>query len=222
MTASAIVTLLAGGGDLPPPTHDPDDVHRLAEEILGRREYAPPSKSLLDRAVEAIRDAFDWLFGHGLGVGGPGGSTIGTLLVLAGAAALAVVLIRNWRRPGGRTRPTGGVVVEGEAERSAAEWDTAARRAEEAGDWKAGLRCRFSALVVRLVSAGALPRVPGRTSGEFRADLGESLPAAGPDFAEAARLFERAWYGDLPTGPEEAEAFADRARRVLAASGERR
>ena len=95
------------------------------------------------------------------------------------------------------------------------EGEAAARRHEAAGEWKEGLRCRFRGLVERLIARGAIPDVPGRTAGEFRIDLRETLPDAAADFAGAADLFERAWYGDLPTGPDEAARFEGLAERVL-------
>ena len=63
--------------------------------------------------------------------------------------------------------------------------------------------------------------VPGRTSGEYRADVRESLPEVAEAFAAAADLFERAWYGDLPTGEAEAVRFSRDAELVLAAGGDR-
>ena len=51
--------------------------------------------------------------------------------------------------------------------------------------------------------------LPGRTSGEYRDDLSATLPEAGADFGGASELFERAWYGDRPTGADERDRFAD-------------
>ena len=40
------------------------------------------------------------------------------------------------------------------------------------------------------------------------------MPAAAPEFSDAAELFDRAWYGNRTTGPDEAERFGELARRV--------
>jgi hypothetical protein len=167
--------------------------------------------------LDWLDDRLDSLFPDNLSIGGAGGSTLFTLLLLAAALMLVLYLVRHWRRAG-RRRPSEEVVSFAiEEERSVREWDAAALQAEAAGDWKEGLRCRFGALVGRLAAIGAVPPVPGRTAGEFRADVRASVPSAAADFADAAELFERAWYGDLPTGAAEAERFAADAGRVLAA-----
>jgi hypothetical protein len=120
-------------------------------------------------------------------------------------------------RSAGPAPAAGGREVE--ERRSVDEWEAAARRHEAAGEWKEGLRCRFRSLVERLVGRGAIPDVPGRTAGELRADVDAALPPVAADFAGAVDLFERAWYGDLPTGPEEAARFQDHAHRVLSEVG---
>lgn len=206
----------------PPLEHDPEDVRDLAHQILGGPEYAPPARSWLERALDWIGRQLERLFGGDGGLtGGPGtgGSSLLTLLFLVAAAALVVFLIVRWRRPGRRSPDGDDIDLRVEVRRSVGDWDAAVRRAEEAGDWKEGLRCRFGALVGRLVVSGSLPQVPGRTAGEFRGDLRASAPEAAEPFAAAADLFERAWYGDLPTGPAEAERFAAHAGRALAATG---
>ncbi len=51
--------------------------------------------------------------------------------------------------------------------------------------------------------------VPGRTAGEFRVELAASMHRSRRRlaFSGASELFERAWYGDVPTGPAESELF---------------
>ena len=44
-----------------------------------------------------------------------------------------------------------------------------------------------------------------------------SLPDAAPAMAAATELFEAVWYGDAPTGPDEAERFERFDRQVLTA-----
>ena len=68
------------------------------------------------------------------------------------------------RRGGVRATPTPSCSTI-EAQRSVSEWDAAAARAEAAGDWKEGLRCRFGALVARLVAAGVVPPRAGPDGG---------------------------------------------------------
>lgn len=213
----------------PVPTRDPEDVRRTAEEILGRPEFAEPGRSPVWRAIDWVLGQLDRLFGGGaervgadVGQGGAGGSRWLTVVVLLAAlAAVALLTVRarrgTWRR--GR-RPQKGAPPEVEVEdhRRPEAWDDLARRLEAEGRWQEGLRARFGALVGRLQDAGLVADLPGRTSGEYRADVAASLPEVATPFADAAELFERAWYGAAPTGAEEATRFAADAERVLTAA----
>lgn len=223
---------VAGAG-LPPEQREPEEVRRLADEILARREFAPPTESIVQRVVRWIGDRIGDLFegtsnpapGPDAGAAGGGGSALLTLLLLVVAVIAAGFVLRSLRGRLGRRRRTDdddeiGIVVE--EHRSVDEWDAAARRHEGAGEWKEGLRCRFRALVERLVGRGTVPDVAGRTAGEYRVDVRATLPEAADDFAGAVELFERAWYGDLPTGPEESVRFQRHAERVLTATGHER
>lgn len=216
----------------PVPTHDPDEVRRLAEEIVGRREFAPPERSFLERIVDWILRQLERLFGGGddgsfeVGAGGgTGGSSLFTLLVLVAALVGVLLILRalrgTWRR-GRRKAVPDAVDVDVDARRSAEAWDALARGLEAQGRWKDAMRARFGSLVERLIDGGLVADVPGRTSGEYRLDVRSSLPEVADAFADAADLFDRAWYGDLPTGPSESERFSRDAERVLTAGGTRR
>ena len=61
--------------------------------------------------------------------------------------------------------------------------------------------------------------VPGRTSGEYRAEVAGSVPVAATDFSGATELFELAWYGNRPTGADEAGRFRALAEGVLTGVG---
>jgi hypothetical protein len=214
--------------DPPVPTRDPDDVRRLADEVLARREFDPPERSFVEQAVDWVLRQLDRLFGgdggDGLpagGGGGGGGSSLFTVLVLVVAVALVVAVVRSlagtWQRR--RRPPADELDVDVEERRSARAWDDLARRLEAEGRWKDAMRARFGSLVERLIEGGLVAEAPGRTSGEYRADVRASMPEVADAFAEAADLFDRAWYGDLPTGPAEAERFTRDAELVLAAGG---
>ena len=216
------------GAEPPVPVQDPEEVRRIAERVLAGERFDEPPQSLVDRALEWIRDLWDRLFPDAdpsvfePGAGGTGGSSAFTVLVLVVAAVLLVVLARalrgTWRR-GRRPHVADELDVDVEGRRSSAAWDDLARRLEAEGRWKDAMRARFGSLVERLVDRGVVADVPGRTSGEYRTDVRTALPEAAEAFAEAADLFDRAWYGDLPTGPDEAGRFTADAERVLDASG---
>ncbi len=223
----AVAVVLAGvpaAAEPPPLEHDPEAVRRLADEILARDEFRPPEATLLERIFQWIADHLipgDSEAGSGSGAtttAGAGGSSVVTVvlivLAVAGLGYALWILVRQprRRRPDDDDEPA----VEIEAYRTAGDWRDAAAEHEGAGRWKEGLRCRFRALVESLIDAGAVPEIPGRTSGELRLDVADSLPDVAADFAAAADLFDRAWYGDLPTGPDEARRFAGHADRVSA------
>src|SRR5690606_32492180 len=99
------------------------------------------------------------------------------------------------------------------------EWLAMAEEAEAAGRWRDGLLYRYRSLVVALVDAGVIEPVVGRTVGEHREDVAMRAPGGSEPFDEAAWLFERAWYGERPTGPEERDRFAEMAGRARASVG---
>jgi hypothetical protein len=113
------------------------------------------------------------------------------------------------RRP--RARGAGAPVG-----RSAEDWRSDAALHEAAGRWRDALRCRYRALVAELAGNGLLDDLPGKTTGEERADISIAAPAASPSFSEATELFDDVWYGDAPTGPDDAARFRSLSDRVLA------
>jgi Domain of unknown function (DUF4129) len=49
--------------------------------------------------------------------------------------------------------------------------------------------------------------------------VAEAAPAVAAPFSGATELFERAWYGDRPTGRDEADRFRGLADEVLTGVG---
>jgi len=161
----------------------------------------------------------DWigrLFDRLTGAAGPG-SVVG-LIIVAAAVAVVVVLLARFARSVQRDRVS-GVRVSGQVGRPATDWRAEAAAHEAAGRWRDALRCRYRALVADLAARGLVDEIPGRTSGEYRREVAASLPDAAPEFSDATDLFERAWYGAAPAGPEENERFVGLADRVLSGAG---
>jgi hypothetical protein len=222
---TALVVLLGaapGAVAQEPSEHDAAEVGELAEEILARDEFQPPSESFVQRALRWLAERFEGDRAEptiarpsGEGSGGSAPLTVLFLALAVVALALAVrFLVRHPRRAAAEEEPEPAPEVD--EHRSADEWARAAARHEEAGRWKEGLRCRFRALVERLTDRGIVPEIPGRTSGELRLDVRTAAPEVAADFDRAAELFDGAWYGDLDTGPDEARRFAEHADAVLA------
>jgi hypothetical protein len=212
--------------------HDPEEVRRLADEILGRDEFAAPDRSFVQRAVDWVLRWLERLFGGdgdpsgvetGTG-GGAGGSSFFTFLLLVAAVVVVVVVVRTfWGTWGGRRRrPKDELDVDVEGHLDADAWDALARRLEAEGRWTEAMRARFGALVERLTEHGIVADVPGRTTGEYRVEVRAALPEAADAFAAAADRFDRAWYGGEEAGPDDAAGFTAAAERVLAAAGAER
>ena len=105
-------------------------------------------------------------------------------------------------------------------------WRGAAAEHRANGAFRDAVRCEYRALVGELARAGYVDEIPGRTSGEERAQV---ATIAGPDadvvarFDEAADLFDVAWFDDRPINAGDDARFvelADEVREtVLAGAG---
>lgn len=211
----------------PGPPFDPDAAREAARRILERPEFQPPSPPWWERAIDWFARQLDRLFPD---FGGPvsGGGGLAPLLGWVVLAALLGVTVwfvvrsvrrqRRSARPAAKKKVTSTVVVDHRREPD--QWRVMAVRHAAAGEWRDALRCRYRALVGDLARRGLLDEIPGRTTGEERAQLASAAPPAAPTFADATDLFDRAWYGDEPAGPVEHDRFAALEHEVLARAGE--
>ena len=207
------MTPVVQGDRLPIPETGPDEARRDAERILADFEWDVPDgdeswlQSLARTIGNVIESVVGALFGSGL-------LTFVAWALIAGAVVALVVLVLRRRRRPAKVAPTVRTTSL-EASRSPDAWRSEAEELEARGEWKLGLRARYRALVSRLIHDRHLRDIPGRTTGEFRIELAASLPVAAHAFDRATDLFERAWYGDRPTGPAEAAEFEALADEVL-------
>jgi hypothetical protein len=200
-----------GQGELRVPVRDPGQVREAVREMLSRPEFRPPDRPLLDRLFDWVLEMIGRLLAA-LGGSGAGG-IIGLILlalVLVGVGVLAARFSR-----GLTPSPEVAAALPGGVRRSAAEWRAQAEAHERIGAWREAIRSRYRALVADLASSGLVEEVPGHTAGEYRRQLGRSVPAAAADFAGATELFEVAWYGRADTGSREAARLRDLSDRVL-------
>lgn len=190
----------------------PEEIRQLADEIVARQEFQRPEPSLLEQARGELEDLLGRIVEAAFS--GSAGSIVGWVVI--GAAVAAVIWFAT--RVGRTVDVAGrvGVTVEDVHRQSPTEWRAEAESFEARGQWKEALRCRYRALVGDLVAEGLLDDVAGRTTGEYRTEVTERDPARGTAFTEATDLFELAWYGDRPTGPEENARFRDLAAAVTA------
>lgn len=198
---------------------DPDEARREARDILSGAEYSEPEQSLVERAV-------DWLFGR-LGdaiatlTGGGPGSVIGWIIVAAVGAGATWLLVRSLRVPSVPGRST----VEGlrygtETHRDPEVWLDEAARLAAAGDHRGALRCRYQALIARLVIDGVVGDVPGRTTGEYRSLLTDRLPGEAGTVERITEQFDVAWYGGGAVDAADHDRFATECRRLESAARE--
>lgn len=162
---------------------------------------------LAQSIADVIGSVFNALFGSGIV------TIVVWALIIAGVGWIIWAVVRNHRPRAKRVKPKVRTVSL-EASRPPEEWMGEAEDFEARGEWKLGLRARYRAMVSELIAQGHLRDVPGRTTGEFRLELADPVPAARAPFGAATDLFDRAWYGNLPTGPAEAQSFASNARDV--------
>jgi hypothetical protein len=208
----------SGPDQLPPPSTTSDEARRAAEEILKRPEFREPPRSLYQRALDKLGE----LLGKVIDaiVSGGAGSLLAWALIVIAVGLLAYLAFRGVQR-GRRMRGAGDgeaplVEFDVDLRRPPAAWDADAARHEADGHWREALRCRYRSLLATLVRAGVLTDAPGRTSGEHRTVVAATRPALDAPFSSATELFERAWYGDEPTGPGESAEFRAVADRVKA------
>ena len=206
--------------ELLPTERDPEQVRRVADEVLSRPEYRwddDTSDSPLQDLVDWVNDRLADLVPSFGGGGGALPTWIGWVVL---ALLVAVLLLVLWRARAGfrldrRPRRERAVVV-AEAGDESVDWAAEARRHEAEGRWRDGLRCRYRALVGELSARDVIPDLVGRTAGEFVADVRRTCPPATPAFRGATDVFEAAWYGGAAGGPDERDRFARLADEVLA------
>ena len=68
---------------------------------------------------------------------------------------------------------------------------------------------------MELAGNGLLDDVPGKTTGEERAEIAQRCPTRRRRSSEATALFDDVWYGDAPTGPSETERLRSLSDAVL-------
>jgi hypothetical protein len=107
-------------------------------------------------------------------------------------------------------------VVAIDRSREPTNWRAEAEQHRQAGRYRDALRCRYRALVGDLARRGLIDEIPGRTTGEERAQLRRVTPTASSPFNSAADLFDGAWYGHREVSATDDDHFQTLERDVLA------
>ena len=201
--------------ELPVPQTGADEVHRITKEVLSRPEFQPAQPSWWERVLQSVLDFLArWL--EALGAGGRG-SILGTIVLLAAAVALVILVVRFTRSV--RGVPAVRVAVDEHIGRSPRQWLEEAKSHEAAGRWRDAIRCRYRATLAEMAAGGLVEEVAGRTSGEYRATVEQDVPAAAQPFARVTLAFEEAWYGHGETTHSDVLAMREACRAVLNAAG---
>jgi hypothetical protein len=197
--------------DLPEPQPSAEASRQEADDILSGAEYQEPPESALGKV-------FEWIFEQLAKV--QPGSAFGAVgwVLIALLVGVAVFMLSRLRRTSRVAGDDVGYEFDLEDRRPPKEWVADAERFESRGEWKHALRCRFRALLGDLILIGTVRDLPGRTTGEYRLEVRRNAPGAAAAFSDASRLFEEAWYGDEPTGPEENQRFQALPRQAVDAS----
>ncbi|MEO8692021.1 MAG: DUF4129 domain-containing protein [Acidimicrobiales bacterium] len=200
--------------DLPTPDPPPGVVKDKADQILSDSQFRSGSKNLAQRVVDWLLKQIKVPFSSAAG----GNTVVGFIILIVCLAALAYVISRiRFGLPASASRAD-APTIDIEEDRPADVWRADALAAEAAGQWKLALRARYRWLLGELFDRQVLVNVPGRTPGEYRGDMTRALPDQSSAFATATDLFERAWYGNESTGPEENSRFRMCAEQVLTAA----
>ena len=211
---SAVFVNVAAAQQLPIPVGG-DDAGSEAERILSGAEFQPDEPNVMDRITGWIGDRLDDLFGQ---LTGGGGQALGWMLLFGGVAAIGYFIFRALRGVGrGERFAAVSPHIIFEEALSLDELRAEAEEAEAAGEWKRALLARYRILVGELADRGRVEVIPGRTSGELRREVQRSSPDLAEPFGEATDLFERAWYGDEPSGAVENAHFRDLTDSMLGA-----
>lgn len=172
---------------------EPDRIGSVAREVLERPRFQQPEPGLLERLQRAALEAVAELLGGILTDGSA--DLIGWAIAAVAVVALVVLSVRFLRGTRTRGAPGDGDGAAAHRPRPPAEWLEEAERHARAGRIRQASRCRYRGLVAELERRGLLEDRPGRTVGEEARSLGRRRPAVAVPFADAAEVFQRAWYG---------------------------
>ena len=201
--------------DLDVPVADPADVRAEADRILALPEFRD-DRNLIERAIDWVIDRLDGLVPDGAVGGGPGAVVV--IILIAVAIAVLVIGVRALRRVvrerRARDDEVSPIVVLGE-EVDLAEIDAAIAAAESRGEWRAALLARYRLMVAVLIGQGVVSDLPGRTTGEYRHEVGSSRPSSTDDFGAATAAFERAYYGAAPVEADDLDHMRNRVAAVV-------
>lgn len=204
--------------ELPPAAAGAEQVRRVVAEVLARPEYSELPPSVAARVREWLAEQLGRLLEAVLGTGQA--SLVGSVLL---AVAVVVAVVVAVRFAGGlRGDPEAAVVTAEGLGRDPADWAADADEHRRAGRHRDALRCRYRALIAVLAAAGVVEETPGRTAGEYLAEIRRRRPEVAGHAAAVTAAFDAVWYGHAPVDAAELDQVAGRVEAVRAAVVARR
>ncbi len=197
---------------------DPQTIRDTAHEILQRSEFRPPKKHWWDPIaaffsdpIGSVMNAYLWVLGHW-----PDGAAGIALAVFVAVLAvlLAGALIVHFTSTVTSDPGVGLVYAPSFGLQSARDLIAEAEEHESKGEWRDAIRARYAALLVQLSDDDVVKGRPGRTTGEYVAEVEAALPNASEPFRSATGLFEWVWYGAGVAEADDVAKFRDFADRV--------
>jgi hypothetical protein len=209
--------LVLPASGLGPVDQDPDQVRTDACDLLSPSSVChPPDPDF------QVPDAPS---GGGLGLG----PVAWVFLILAVAVLVGLIVRALARRVGDRDDDSDDAPVHQivplaaaaiDTEHPPSEWRERSRRHRAVGEHRQALRCEYRALVGDLARRHLLDEIPGRTSGEERAQLHRTTPAVDASFGAAADMFDTVWFGAADATAEMLARFDTLEADVLAATAD--
>lgn len=180
---------------------DGQEVDRTVRDVLRHPDFAAAEPTWIERLRQDVQQ---WIFERLADLFSSGaGTVLGWVLfgVAIAVGVLVLVLATRGFRAGsrGESEPAAVVVTR----RRPADWLADARGAEAAGELAEAVRCGYRAVVAALGRRGDLEEVPGRTVGEYRAQVHRSGSESEGDFGRASEVFERVWYAQRPASGDD-------------------
>jgi hypothetical protein len=206
------------------PQHATPEERAKLEEILSRAEFQSPAESpftktvreLRDRVLKFLSDLIERLFGGARGQSFAVGMRIviiaaGSLALLLLVRAVAIALARRGvggkRKKAAKHKKTKTVLGEEVDESTTAtDIEAAARALASRGDYRGAIRKLFVALIYQLDERGLVRLHAEATNREYLA-LVRGLGTLHPVMTSMTDVFERVWYGEVPVGRTEYDAF---------------
>lgn len=189
--SASLVLLLASFE--PPVDPDRGEAQRWAAEELSKPQYASAKPTWIN---EIWNHFLDWL--RSLNGESIGGANIAVPLIGALAVVLIVVAVIVLRPRLNARRKASAKVFDGEPALDADTFRARASAAASRGDWQTAVVEQFRAVVRAAEDRAVIEAQLGRTADEAAAQLGRAFGEASLRLEEAARIFDRVKYGQVP------------------------